>query len=67
MSSAESGQEIVQRNFVGNVIDGDRSGPALRLFGVKQVVRANSNADQIARFDAIGIMIVILPPDLRQS
>src|SRR6266446_10149727 len=59
MRSAERGQEIVERHFVGQV-DGREPQAPLVAIAMEEVVVSNAGIEQVARVDAWRIVVVIL-------
>ena len=59
VSSAEGGQEIVERFFVGEV-DYRQAQAPLFLVAVEQIVVADCDIEQTARLHPLGIVIVVL-------
>jgi hypothetical protein len=58
VSSRESGQEIVERDFIGDVHGGKLQTPFIS-FAVKQVVMSNRQIKEVPCCDAWRIMIVV--------
>src|SRR5438874_5228110 len=58
MRSAERGQEIVERRFVGQVDNCEAQAP-LVMVGVEEIVITHAGVKQVARFDARRIVIHI--------
>ena len=59
MRSAEGGQEIVERHFVGQV-DGREPQAPLVTVAMEEVIISDAGIEQVARVDARRIVIVIL-------
>ena len=59
MRPAKSGQEVVERDLVGQV-DGRKAKAPLPFFAVEQVVVTHGQVEQIARRDARRIVVVVL-------
>ncbi len=66
VGAAEGGKEIVQRQLVRQILDRDRSGDARTLFRMEEVVAPETEIEEAARLDAVGIVIIIFSPGLRQ-
>ena len=58
MRPAEGRQEVIQRQFVGDVDGGKRETPFV-TFAFEQVVVAHCNIEQVARRNARRIVVVI--------
>ena len=59
MGSAECGKKVVKRCHAGNVNDLDRCRNAALPFAVQKIIGADAEIENIARFDARGIVIVV--------
>src|ERR1051326_2267318 len=66
MRSAERRQEIVQRDLIRQVRNREARGDVVRGFRTKQIVRSDSEVEQIARLNTVGIVIVVFFACLRQ-
>ena len=60
MRSAERREEIVQGHFIGQVRYPDGRGDPPFSFPVKKVVGTDREVEEIARFHAVGVVIVVL-------
>jgi hypothetical protein len=56
--AAEGGQEVVERGLVGQIDDREAQAP-LVMVGMEQIVVAYAGVEQIAGFDACGIVVQI--------
>ena len=61
MRPAESGKEVVQRQLVGQVDHGEAQAPLVAV-AIEQVIVAHARVKQVARGDALGIVIIIFFP-----
>jgi hypothetical protein len=59
MRAAERGQEIVQSDGIREVLDLYRCDKPPWPFGVEKVIGADSKIENVARRNAIGIVIVV--------
>jgi hypothetical protein len=59
MCTAERGQEVIERDHIREVRDGDRSGEAPRTFGMEQIIGTHAEIENVTRLHAIGIVVVI--------
>ena len=64
MGTAEGGEEIVQCCLVGQVDHGEAKAP-LVFIAIKDVVVANAGIEQVARSDALRIVVVVFRPGRR--
>src|SRR5579859_5843521 len=67
MRAAEGGVKVVQGDLVHQVDDLYGGCEPLFAFGMEQVLRADTDVEQAARFHAVGIVIVVLESGLGQS
>ena len=61
MSSAKSGQEVVQRFLIGEVHDGEPQAPFVAV-AAEDVVVTHSHVEEIARRDARRVLVVVFGP-----
>src|ERR1700738_3791927 len=60
MRATKRGQKVVQGHLIGKVRDLHGSGDAPSPLGVEQIVGSDAEIEDVARFHAIRIVIVIL-------
>src|SRR5580704_12208132 len=57
---AKGGKEVVKRHLIGNVLDSEAQRPAAALLAVEQIVGSHPGIKEVARFNAVRIVVVIL-------
>ena len=67
MCTAESGEEVVECHRIGQVVDGNGGSDLLTMFGVEQVVGADSEIEQVPGLHAIRVVVIVLLSRLRQG
>ena len=61
VGSAERGQEVVKRDFVGQVDDGEAEAPLVTVF-VEQFVISQADVKQVPRSDSRWIAVIVRRP-----
>src|ERR1035441_1453933 len=63
----EGGQKVIQCDLVGQVGYLERAGELFVPLRVEQVVAADAKVEDVARFHAIGIVVVVLLADRKST